>query len=85
MQVSVFACKFVLWIVRVGTVVVALRAYQTVRGRLLTPVASVKVVPVLYRKSRIRWQFIGFVATGVGGLPRTTRAHVKVWMLWSYA
>ena len=48
-QVSVFAREFVLWIVGVGTVVMALRAYQTVRGRLLTPVASVKVSVALAR------------------------------------
>ena len=49
MQVSVSACKFVLWIVGVGTVVMALRAYQTVRGRLRTPAASVKVSVALAR------------------------------------
>ena len=48
-QVSVFACEFVLWIVRVGTVVMALRAYQTVRGRLRTSVTSVKVSVALAR------------------------------------
>ena len=49
MQVSVSACEFVLWIVGVGTVVMALRAYQTVRGRLRTSVTSVKVSVALAR------------------------------------
>ena len=60
-QVSVFACEFVLWIVRVGTVVVALRAYQTVRGRLLTPVAGVKVIVALARL----WTVVPLVAVRV--------------------
>ena len=61
MQVSVSACEFVLWIVGVGTVVMALRAYQTVRGRLRTPVASVKVSVALARL----WTVVPLVAVRV--------------------
>ena len=57
-EVSVFAYEFVLWIVRVGTVVMALRAYQTVRGRLCTPVTSVKVSVALARL----WTVVTLVA-----------------------
>ena len=61
MQVSVSACEFVLWIVGVGTVVMALRAYQTVRGRLRTPVVSVKVSVALARL----WTVVPLVAVRV--------------------
>ena len=60
-QVSVFAREFVLWIVRVGTVVMALRAYQTVRGRLRTSVTSVKVSVALARL----WTVVPLVAVRV--------------------
>ena len=61
MQVSVSACEFVLWIVGVGTVVMALRAYQTVRGRLRTSVTSVKVSVALARL----WTVVPLVAVRV--------------------
>ena len=60
-QIAVFTCEFVLWVVGVGTVVVALRAYQTVRGRLLTPVARIKVSVVLARL----WTVVSTVAVCV--------------------
>ena len=61
MQVSVFACEFVLWIVRVGTVVMALGAYQTVRGRPLSLVTSVKVRVAFARL----WTVVPLVAVRV--------------------